>query len=357
MIYSQILTIPTSAHDVAHVWNEKPRFDLSLLHVNKQISEEAAFVLYSTNTFVFLEPCDEHRDSHPDSQDPARHRSCSWLRAIGPRNAQSVRNLHLRIRAERFSHMESMSYNPDLILEVAGLAPKLTHLAIIAEKHAMQTRTIHIPVPAGYGGGGDGSTGQQQTGQAMETHYHRHWDPNHVAPINTWTLYQMRIGLRKFPNLMCLVLAVFQRSDTFFRPMVRLINKDRRCKIHVVTRSAAKRTDRSRPNFSTLWDEEPVLDQMGRYLGRGGQKKGGGGSCSGSGSGSGANEADATTGGQNTTTGQNADPGGQNVAAQNEEESDDDDDDAASDDGWQDIEALISDSGDEDEGEEDDMII
>ncbi|KAK1774115.1 hypothetical protein QBC45DRAFT_53679 [Copromyces sp. CBS 386.78] len=357
LIYSKVLTIPT-AHDVAHVWDEKPRFDLSLLHVNKQISHEAAFVLYSTNTFVFLEPCDEHREAHPDAQDHTRHRSCNWLRTIGPKNARSVRNLHIRIRAERFSHLDSMSYNPDLILEVAGLAPNVTRLAIIAEKHAMQTRAVSVPVPAGAAGyGASTATGQQQTGgQAMETHWHRHWDPNHVAPINTWTLYQMRIGLRKFPNLICLVLAGFQRSDTFFRPIARLINKDRHCRIHVVRRTAARRTGRNQLTFSTLWNEEAVLDQMGRFIVRQELKKGGGaGSC-----GSGGNRTDATTGAQNTTTtttGQNVDPGGLNASAQDSE--DDDHDDAASDDGWQDIEALISESGaeDDDDGEEDDMIV
>ncbi|EAA29542.1 hypothetical protein NCU05934 [Neurospora crassa OR74A] len=354
MIYSQLLTIPTAA-DVAGVWESQPRLDLSLLYVDKQISREAAFVLYSKNTFVFLEPCDEHRDDSPDAQDCARHRSCNWLRLIGPNNALSVRNLHIRIRAERSSRPDS--YYSDLVLALSGLAPNLTRLALIAEKHAMQTRPVTIPAgPAG------SLTGGHQ--QVLEMHWNRQWDPNHVTPINTWTLYQMRIGLRKFPNLMNLVLAGFEQPGQFFIPMCHLINRNRRCRIHVVRRTVASRSCRKHPNFSTLWNELPVLDQTGRPIPKPEKKKGGSGACGSGDSNQTDDDAQATsTSGQSSVAGQQnaaaaAAGGGQNAAAahQNQEE---EDGDAASDDGWQDIEALASDSGaeEDDEGEEDDMII
>ncbi|KAJ4408416.1 hypothetical protein N0V85_004236 [Neurospora sp. IMI 360204] len=351
MIYSQLLTIPTAA-DVAGVWETQPRLDLSLLYVDKQISREAAFILYSMNTFVFLEPCDEHRDLHPDAQDSTLHRSCNWLRSIGQANALSVRNLHIRIRAERSSRPDS--YYSDLILELSGLAPNLTRLAIIAEKHAMQARPVPAPAP--------GSTAGHQ--QALEMHWHRQWDPNHVTPINTWTLYQMRIGLRKFPNLMSLVLAGFEQPDRFFTPLARLINKHKHCRIHVVRRTVASRSCRKHPNFSTLWHEQAVLDQNGRPIAKADQKKSGGsGSCGGgTASNTNNNQTPDATDAQNTTTttGQSSAAAGQDAGAgQNAAVQAQGEDDAASDDGWQDIEALQSDSGaeeEDDEGEEDDMI-
>ena len=244
----------------------------------------------------------------------------------------------------------------------------------------MQTLAVTIPVPAvGGGQGGGGSAAATAAGQqaiiqqAAETHWHRKWDPNHVSPVNTWTLYQMRKGLRELPNLVCLVLAGFQRSDTFFRPMVRLINakkqqtQTRHCRIHVVSRSVAKRIGSDRVTFSTLWDEPAVLDQMGRPVDRGPKKGGGSGGC---GEGSGVRADAANTGTQNATAaaaaaaagggqndGQNVDPDDPDAPDPDQVEEEVEDDDAASDDGWMDIEAMISDSGDEDEGEEDDMIV
>ncbi|KAK3401551.1 hypothetical protein B0T20DRAFT_346306 [Sordaria brevicollis] len=379
MIYSHILTTPPSsssshscshssksssspsrnddttgaAIDVARVWESHPRFDLSLLLVSKKIHSEAAAILYSKNTFIFLEPCDEHRDLHPEAQDFTRHRSLTWLRTIGPTNASAVRNMHIRIRAERTTSRAD-PYYPDLILELSKLAPNLHRLALIGEKHALQTKPVQVePLPP--------APFEVAQPPAYEIHWHRQWDPNHVTPLSPWMLYEMRHGLRKFLKLHTLVLAGFTHPGENFVPFSRLINagkpptKEGGCVVHVVRKRVASRSCGER-KFSTLWNEPAVVDPLGRVLDK---KKGRGGdgrqsvhgtANTGGGNGSGSALSLATAGlNAAASTASLVQAVVQFQQVDDMDDMDDDDDEDDDEDYWQDLEALLSDSGGEDD--------
>ncbi|KAL2018082.1 hypothetical protein VTK56DRAFT_1268 [Thermocarpiscus australiensis] len=181
MVYSLLLHIP-NAVDVGGVHNERPRLDLSVLRICRQIHAEAAHHLYSANTFCFVEHCDAfEEDGNAVAQNPGR----AWLRAIGPANARSLRHLQLRLRRER-----PVSYYVGLLADIAALAPNLARLAIVPEQHQQ--------IQVTYG----------------EFEMHK-MEGKCVVPLSDWEFHQLvSKGLRRFRDLKLVMFAGRQREAT-----------------------------------------------------------------------------------------------------------------------------------------------
>ncbi|AEO58672.1 hypothetical protein MYCTH_95232 [Thermothelomyces thermophilus ATCC 42464] len=131
-IYSLILHI-SRAIDVTGIWHRKPKLDLALLFVSKQIYAEAAHYFYSVNTFCLLEHCDAHMGNNYDF---TRNPGYNWLLSIGM-NALSIRNLHIYMRTE----WPMTYYTTALLPALARRAPNVARLALIAESH----RVLEMP--------------------------------------------------------------------------------------------------------------------------------------------------------------------------------------------------------------------
>ncbi|KAL2161856.1 hypothetical protein VTH06DRAFT_7640 [Thermothelomyces fergusii] len=132
-VYASILHV-SRAIDVTGIWHPKPKLDISLLFVSKQISAEASHYFYSINTFCMLEHCDA---SMANEYDYTLHPGYKWILSIGM-NALSVRNLHFYMRTER-----PMSYYTTAVLPaLARRAPNVARLALTAESH----RVLEMPL-------------------------------------------------------------------------------------------------------------------------------------------------------------------------------------------------------------------
>lgn len=171
-IYSHILKFP-GAIDADYFWN-KPSIDLSLLRACKQINREASHFFYNTNTFCFLEGCDEFQEDHNAIFD---HRIYHWMRNLSMANRLSVHRLQLRMRDER-----PVDYYERLLAYTSGQLPNLTHLGLVMEKHHIG----HIRTPS--------------NGHLAD------WQPNYVIPITEKKMARVAIGLKSF-NLNALVVA------------------------------------------------------------------------------------------------------------------------------------------------------
>jgi hypothetical protein len=117
------------AIDVCGVWNSSLKPDiLALFETCHQIRNEASHAFFSTNTFCFLEQCDQWNGDGDRIEVLPWY---NWLNKIGERNARSLRHVQLRIRDER-----ALEYYAKLIKELAIRCPGITRLAIVVEKHA-----------------------------------------------------------------------------------------------------------------------------------------------------------------------------------------------------------------------------
>ncbi|KAL2169348.1 hypothetical protein VTG60DRAFT_6122 [Thermothelomyces hinnuleus] len=119
-----------TSRSMAH---RKPKLDLALLFVSKQIYAEAAHYFYSVNTFCLLEHCDAHMGNNYDF---TRNPGYNWLLSIGM-NALSIRNLHIYMRTE----WPMTYYTTALLPALASRAPNVARLALIAESH----RVLEMP--------------------------------------------------------------------------------------------------------------------------------------------------------------------------------------------------------------------
>ncbi|KAK3940448.1 hypothetical protein QBC46DRAFT_385406 [Diplogelasinospora grovesii] len=215
MIYAQLLRTP-EAVDVCEIWNELPKLDVALLRVCRQVHDEAAHFLYSTNTFCFLERCDDFQDDEDDLQENLCRR---WLLSIGKSNALSMRHLELRIRDER-----PAKYYADLTNDIAERAPHLRRLALVVEKHAAVRQCLH------------------------DDHYVQRWEPNCIMIISVWALLSLKPSIQKLQSLNLLLLAGHPR-ETFLNRVCGLFG----VRIQAIERHQARRKgDRS----GTLWQEK-----------------------------------------------------------------------------------------------------
>jgi hypothetical protein len=218
MVYSHLLRIPEAA-DVCGIWNEKPTVDVALLRTCKQIHGEASHYFYSTNTFCFLEHCDDFQD---DDDDLAMNQGRMWLTSIGKTNALSIRHLQLRIREER-----ATKYYMDLLAYIATQSPNLMRLALIAEKHQISKSAVH------------------------HGHLLTRWEPNHVTPLGIWTMFLLKNSLRLF-NLNVLLLAG-RRREVLMNQLCYLYQ----CRVQAIDRDVAKRRD---DGCRSLWKQKKWYD-------------------------------------------------------------------------------------------------
>ncbi|KAK0708008.1 hypothetical protein B0H67DRAFT_648123 [Lasiosphaeris hirsuta] len=217
-VYDHLLRMP-GALDVCGIWNDRPRTDVALLRVCRQIHIEASHVLYSTNTFCFLEHCDDFND---DMSDPELAYCRSWLRSIGSTNAGFIRNVHLRLREER-----PTKYYVDLLHGIAGCTPNITRLALVSERHA-------------------------SSGRLVNGHFTSVWEPSQVNPTSECVLYQLYRSVRLFSLLKVLLLADRRECQEMDRLCALF-----KCRVQAVEREDASRKDEL---GSALWSQKMWYD-------------------------------------------------------------------------------------------------
>lgn len=217
-VYDHLLHMP-GALDVCGIWNDRPRTDVALLRVCRQIHIEASHVLYSTNTFCFLEHCDDFND---DMGDPELAYCRAWLRTIGPTNAGFIRNVHLRLREER-----PTQYYVDLLRGIAGCSPNVTRLALVSERHASSARLVN-------------------------GHFISVWEPSQVNPISECALYQLCRSVRLFSLLKVLLLAGRRECQEMDRLCALF-----QCRVQAVECEDASRKD---DHGSALWFQKMWYD-------------------------------------------------------------------------------------------------
>ncbi|KAK4238129.1 hypothetical protein C8A03DRAFT_33874 [Achaetomium macrosporum] len=205
-VYESLLHSP-NAIDVAGLWYQKPALTLSLLRVSKFVSVEAAHYFYSVNTFVLLEDCDAHQKDYCDIiKSPAYQ----WLQAMKT-YAPSLRNIHLRIRIER-----PMGYYTHLLSFLATLAPNISRLAIVGERHKVIDR-------------------RRENSSVFRWYYE--WHPNRVMPLKGGQIEMLGQVLRKFENLRLVVLGGRQESAA----MNALCELLRKCRVQGIKDEASGR--------------------------------------------------------------------------------------------------------------------
>lgn len=221
-VYRQFLSVPNQAIDATSLWNDPPRLDLRIFQANKAIGREAAHFFYSTNTFCFLEGCDEFADDHDDI---TQHRIYRWLNSIGKVNCLSIRRLQLRMRHER-----NVTYYTGLLTHVSGQIPNLKRLGLVMEKH-------HVPKPT------DGS-GPDIT----------RWEPNYIVPLNDKKIRAILKGLKTL-SLKVIVVVDTRAHAKFVQSLPVLTG----CQVQAIEPKYARRLNLTCPNFFSQkrWFESP----------------------------------------------------------------------------------------------------
>lgn len=219
-VYRHILRIP-GAIDADYFWN-KPSIDLSLLRVCKQVHQEASHYFYSTNTFCFLEACDDHQEDHDAV---FQHRIHYWLNIIGKTNRLSVHRLQLRMRDER-----GAKYYENLLEYMSSQLPNIKRLGLAMEKHQIgHVRTL-------------------SDGHVID------WEPNYIVSISEKKMPRVANGLKSL-NLNLLMV-------TATRDQIQVLNKFSallQCQVKAIEPKNARRTEVDCRNFfeQKVWYESP----------------------------------------------------------------------------------------------------
>ncbi len=231
-IYGHLLDIP-QAIDVGSVWSPLPPLNLGILRVCRQIGQEAAHYFYSTNTFCFVERCDDFNDDNDDiDRNPGRR----WLLSIGDTNARSLLNLQIRLRDER-----QIVYYEQILREVAARSPNLRRLALIGEKHVSSRMRLH----AG--------------------HIVQRWEPNQVVALCGCSLEALRPALRLLGLKVLTLAGQYDETDVLDR-----LCADLRCRVQVINNGTVKRQGHC--GFFVLWNQEskyeaiPTPEHAGEHM-------------------------------------------------------------------------------------------
>ncbi|KAM7208311.1 hypothetical protein V8F20_001289 [Naviculisporaceae sp. PSN 640] len=221
-VYRQFLSFPDEALDAASLWNKLPwnqpdtpqdlRRPLSIFQANKAIGLEAAHFFYSTNTFCFLEGCDDFTD---DGDDITQHRIYRWLNKIGKVNCLSIRRLQLRMREER-----KEPYYTALFTHVSVQIPNLTRLGLVMEKH-------HVSRAA------DDSSAQLTR-----------WEPNHIVSLDDDRIRAILKGLKTLSLKVIMVVDTRARAK-FVQSLPVLAG----CQVQAIEPKYARRLEDICPNF------------------------------------------------------------------------------------------------------------
>lgn len=209
------------AIDADYFWN-KPKIDLSVLRVCKQIHREASHYFYGANTFCFLEGCDDFQE---DENAVFDNRAYHWLQLIGKTNRLLVQRMQLRMREER-----DIDYYERLLAYISSQTPNLKRLGLVLETHHIghihTTANVHIT----------------------------DWQPNYVVPIEEDKMRRLAEGLKSL-NLSHLVIAETRDHMDLLKKLPELFN----CKIQAIEPKSAKRMDLDCLSFLELkvWHESP----------------------------------------------------------------------------------------------------